>query len=313
MNIISTTIIYLQMIGAKSYAFIALLFFSCPVIALNPVFSDTINVSIASQTEPRIVEPIEFKRKPFSASLYVEYGMPEITHSFKELMFEDANSYGLGLTFNYRFVPWVGLQFGGGFIFHNSKLFIDEYSDEVSGIDSEGAAFVKVVRANDVSEKQSWFWVNVPASLTCYLPIGKMDFYAFGGMEMRYNQMADFEQTGFFSHHGYYEQWGLLLDELAPFGFYSDSKIDSRGDLKPELLFMPYVGGGFIAPGKRSRLYIEGRYYLNSNDPFANDKQSTLFPGPSDNKAATFHKNRSVMNSGEISFGGMRFILGVNF
>lgn len=288
-----------------------LFFFSLLVFSLkasSPANSDSLNIHIATE------EPSEEKAQGwYSTSLYAAFGMPKVNHSYAPLVYDDTFTYGAGIIFNFRFVNSFGAQLGAGLTSQKIKIRLNEYNDQYMTVDSEGDSYQKIIRAQNVKEEQTWLWFNVPVALTYYQNLGKIELYGFGGIEMRHALTADYKQSGTFTHQGYYERWNILFDDLGELGFYTDRPMKVEDKLEPDLLIAPFVGIGMLAPGKKSRFYMEGRYYLNSNDPFANKKQRSLFPGPDNNQPTNEFKNTSVMSSGDVTFGGVRFILGINF
>ncbi|TCO07765.1 hypothetical protein [Natronoflexus pectinivorans] len=249
----------------------------------------------------------------YSTSLYAEFGLPTIEHSVNEIIFDDQISFGGGLSFNFRFVDWLGIHLGAGLSYHTTNLSIPEYSDEIASIDSEGDQYIKRLNARNVQEEQKWLWLNAPVSLNYFYAFGNWELYGFGGVEMRYAILSDYSQTGTFTHQGYYEQWNVLFDDLPSLGFYTDRNIRSKGKIDPEMLLLPYFGIGVITPGQNSRFFMEFKYYLNSQDPLKDSKQEGLFPGPINNQSANLFSNKSVMHYGDVAFGGLKFIIGVNF
>ncbi|ASB48007.1 hypothetical protein [Alkalitalea saponilacus] len=256
---------------------------------------------------------IENTRGWYSTSLYGEFGLPTIQHSVNQIGIDDQISFGGGLSFNFRFVDWLGIQFGAGLSYHNTNLNIPEYNAEIASIDNEGDSYTKIVSARNVMEEQKWLWLNAPVSLNFFYGFGDWELYGLGGIEMRYAILSDYTQTGTFTHQGYYEQWNVLFDDLPSLGFYTDRNIKSEGKIEPDLLLLPYFGIGMITPGQNSRFYMEFRYYLNSQDPLANSKQDGLFPGPENNQSVNMFSNKSVLNFGDVAFGGLKFIVGINF
>jgi hypothetical protein len=288
-----------------------LFFFSLLVFSLkasSPANSDSLNIPIATE------EPSEEKAQGwYSTSLYAAFGMPKVNHSYASLVYDDTFTYGAGIIFNFRFVNSFGAQLGAGLTSQKIKTGLDEYSDQYMTVDSEGDSYQKIIRAQNVKEEQTWLWFNVPVALTYYQNLGKIEFYGFGGIEMRHALTADYKQSGTFTHQGYYERWNILFDDLGKLGFYTDRPMKVEDKLEPDLLIVPFVGIGMLAPGQKSRFYMEARYCLKSNDPFADKKQRSLFPGPDNNQSINEFKSPSVMSYGDVTFGGVIFILGINF
>lgn len=276
--------------------------------ASSPTESDSLNIAI-QKDKPAEVKP----RGWYSTSIYAEFGMPEISHSYAPIVFNDSYTYGGGISFNFRFVPYLGMQVGAGLTHQKMEFQLDEYNHQYMTTDSEGDSFQKIISARNVTEDQTWLWLNVPLSLSYYHELGKIELYGVGGVEMRYALKADFKQRGDFTHQGYYEQWNILFDDLPEVGFYTDRTMIVKRELEPDLLMAPFVGIGLLAPGQKGRFHLEGRYYLNSKDPFVDKKQAILFPGPTNNQSAMSFNNESVMHSGDVSFSGIKIMLGINF
>jgi len=306
-----STITALFNLAKQRVKLLIILAFSLGAVPLQASFP-VVNDSVTAPTP--MGEPTEeMDRGWFSTSLYAEFGIPQINHDFAPLVYDNTFSYGAGLTFNFRFVNWLGLQVGTGVSYQNLNMGLNDYNDQYMTVDNEGDAYQKIISAQNVKEEQTWLWLNVPIALTYYHTFGEIELYGFGGLEMRHALIADYNQSGTFTHQGYYEQWNILFDNLPEVGFYSDRPMEVEDQLEPDLLMVPFLGLGMLAPGQKGRFYLEGRYYLNSQDPFASKKQASLFPGPEDNQSVFNFNNGSVMNYKDVSFGGFKIIVGVNF
>lgn len=310
MNILSTTIVhlYLRKWGVKLGLLFCFSLLGFSLKASLPVMNDSLNVHIAKE---QVAE--EKARSWFSTSLYAEFGMPKMDHSYAPLVYDDTFSYGAGISFNFRFVNCFGLQVGASLSSQKTQIGLAKYEDKYTSVDSEGDPYLKIISAKDVTEDQTWLWLNAPVALTYYQSVGKIELYGFGGIEMRHALSANYKQSGIFTHQGYYEEWNILFDDLEDQGFYTDRFMTTEDKLDPDLLIVPFFGIGFLAPGKKSRFYIEARYYLNSNNLFAEQKTSSLFSGPEDNIPVFNFKNESLISYGDVSFGGFKFLLGINF
>lgn len=288
-----------------------LFFFSLLVFSLkasSPANSDSLNIHIATE------EPSDEKAQGwYSTSLHAAFGMPKVNHSYAPLVYDDTFTYGAGIIFNFRFVNSFGAQLGAGLTSQKIKTGLDEYSDQYMTVDSEGDSYQKIIRAQNVKEEQTWLFLNIPLALSYYRELGKIELYGFGGVELRHALKADYNQNGTFGHQGYYEQWNILFDDLPALGFYTDRPMEVEAKMEADLLTLPFVGIGMFAPSQKGRFYLEARYYFKSNDPFADEKYPSLFPGPENNQAIGTYKNPSVMNYGDVSFEGIKFVLGINF
>ena len=300
-----------QLSAKQALALGFLLSFICASISLqasNPAANDSLEIN---RGEEELA--IESKRGWYSTSLYAEFGMPKINHNEAGLDYDNTFSYGGGINLNFRFVKWLGLQVGAGLSFQNNNISLESYEAEFDAVDSEGDAYTEIITARDVKEEQTWLFLNIPLALSYYRELGKIELYGFGGVELRHALKADYNQNGTFGHQGYYEQWNILFDDLPALGFYTDRLMEVEAKMEADLLTLPFVGIGMFAPGQKGRFYLEARYYFKSNDPFADEKYPSLFPGPENNQAIGSYKNPSVMNYGDVSFEGIKFVLGINF
>ena len=268
------------------------------------------SVSVASKSETAKIT--EDEQKMVWVSLYAGAGLSQWNHSIEEVTMDPALEIGGGLALNFRIVDWLEVSTGVGISLFSFEAVVENYNATMPAIDNEGDEYEKQIYASDVIEEQKFVWLNIPMAVRYVFNFGRWDIYGGAGAEYRMALKSSYEQEGVFSHHGYYEQYDLLIDDLPDLGFYNERSMYKDDDLEMDDMLLPFVEAGVVFPGKKSHFFIEGRYYFHGSDPFG-DKQEVLFPGPSDNENVVFFNNESVMKSGDISFSGIRGVIGIRF
>lgn len=281
----------------------------------NSHLSDTLSVNHDKAEDSSGLYQEETITKPglFTATLFAHGGLFEWTHSNSSVALDPFRSYGGGVAFNFRIVKWLELSAGAGLSLQSTEGKVGEVSASMPWIDDEGDTFEKRVSATEVEETQKYTWAEFPFLIRGFVTVGRWDLFAEAGAEYRLPVKSTYEQKGMFTHHGYYEEYNLLLDNLPGLGYYTDyPKWVDAADLELNNILMPFTGIGVVFPGKKYNLFFEARYYFPGNDPFLG-KEDILFPGPENNTSAALYQNLSVMNQGEITLSGFRGLLGIRF
>ena len=238
--------------------------------------------------------------------------MSQWSYSHEAVTTEPVMAFGGGVGIHFRILGGLEISTGTGISSFSHDIKVDDFSAQLSAIDSEGEEYEKRNYASNVVEEQEFLWLRIPLSAKYVFSPGRWGIFAEAGAEYRMPMESTFSQTGTFSHYGYYSQYDLLIDDLPSLGFYDQETKNASGDLNPEDLILPFVGLGVIFPGRKSHFFLEGRYYLESNDPFP-EKQEVLFPGPAENQSEKFYDNPSVTQNGEVFFSGFRGVIGIRF
>ncbi|WP_291854596.1 hypothetical protein [Marinilabilia sp.] len=301
----------------KGVVFSVLLFmsFNLVVKGQSNQTADTLNVENNSLNENSRFNQSETasELRLFSTTIFVHGGMFEWTHSNSSVQLDPFLSFGGGVAFNFRIVKWLELSTGAGLSLQTTEGSVAEYSATMPWVDNEGDIYEKRVSATDVVETQKYTWAEFPLLVRGFYSAGRWDIFAEAGAEYRIPVKSTYEQEGMFSHHGFYQEYNLLVDNLPDRGFYNDyPKWVDAADLEVDNLIMPFVGLGVAFPGRNSHLFFEARYYFPGNDPFK-EKQDILFPGPEDNTSAALYQNLSIMNQGDVTLSGFRGMLGIRF
>ncbi len=294
---------------------IVLLSISSVLTAQNDQQTDSVNIADDEvKAQPRFIkEETEQENKLYSTTILGHGGMFQWTHSNGVVTIDPSLASGGGVAFNFRVVDWLEISVGAGLSLQTTEANVQQYSTTMPWVDNEGDAYEKRIEATDVKETQKYMWAEFPLLIRYFYTAGKWDVFAEAGAEYRLAVKSTYDQEGVFSHHGYYEQYDLLIDDLTSWGYYDNYKMSvEEADLEMNDLIMPFVGLGVVFPGQKSNFFFEARYYLSGSDPFK-EKQDVLFPGPDDNTRAFSYQNMSVMNNGEVSFSGFRGSIGVRF
>lgn len=298
-----------------SFIVICFLSFSSVLTGQNDQQTDSVNiVSEEVKAQPRFIkEEPKQEMKLFSTTILGHGGMFQWTHSNEAVTIDPSTVYGGGLAFNFRVVDWLEISVGAGLSLQTTEAGVPEYSATLPWVDNEGDAYEKRIEATDVTETQKYMWAEFPLLVRYFYTAGKWDLFAQAGAEYRMALKSTFDQSGVFSHQGYYEQYDLLIDDLPTSGYYDDYQLSvEEADLEMDNPIIPFVGFGVVFPGQKSHFFFEARYYMSVSDPF-NEKRDVLFSGPENNDSAFRYKNLSIMNSGEVALSGFRGSIGIRF
>lgn len=288
---------------------------STGIMGQNNQQNDSLKTSVdQSKEQSRFTEiNTEEENKLFSMLIFGHGGMFEWQHSNSAVTIDPSIVYGGGLAFNFRVVDWLEISAGAGISVQTTDANVQNYSVTMMAVDNEGDPYEKRISASGVEESQQYLWVEFPLLVRYFYTAGNWDFFAEAGAEYRMPVKSTYDQSGIFSHQGYYKQYDLLIDDLMSSGYYTDlSKSHEEEDIEMNNLLMPFVGLGVVFPGKKSHFFFEARYYLPGEDPFK-EKQDVLFPGPDYNGSPSFYNNPSVMSNGEVSLSGIKGIVGIRF
>ncbi len=294
---------------------ILLLVLSTEILGQNNQENDSLKTVVdQSESQSRFtVADTEEENKLFSMLIFGHGGMFEWQHTNNALTIDPSVVYGGGLAFNFRVVDWLEISAGAGIGVQSTDAKVQQYSASMMAVDNEGDPYEKRVSASGVEESQQYLWVEFPLLVRFFYTAGNWDLFAEAGAEYRMPFQSSYDQSGNFSHHGYYEQYDLLIDDLLSSGYYNDlPKSHEEEEIEMNNLLMPFVGLGVVFPGKNSHLFLEARYYLPGEDPFK-EKNDVLFPGPDYNGSPSFYNNPSVMSNGEVSLSGIKGIIGIRF
>lgn len=296
---------------------IVILFLSISSVLTSQNDQQTDSANIADdevKAQPRFIkEEPEQENKLYSTTILGHGGMFQWTHSNGAVSIDPSVAFGGGVAFNFRVVDFLEVSVGAGLSLQTTEATVQQYSATMPWVDNEGDAYEKRIEATDVKETQKYMWAEFPLLVRYFYPVSDWELFAEAGAEYRMTLKSTYDQEGVFSHHGYYEQYDLLIDDLMEWGYYDNYKKSvEEGNLEMNSLIMPFVGLGVVFPGQKTNFFFEARYYLSVSDPFK-EKQDVLFAGPDENTSAVLHQNMSVMNNGDVNFSGFRGSIGVRF
>ncbi|MFW5890192.1 MAG: hypothetical protein ACOCTO_02235 [Marinilabiliaceae bacterium] len=270
------------------------------------------SVAEENQVENQVEKPVEDNQKLVWVSLYGGTGLFQWNHTEDAVTSEPALAHGGGVGINFRVVDWLEVSTGARVSFFSPEMKVDDYNVSMMAVDNEGDEYEKRISASRIVEEQEFVWAGFPLSIRYVFNPGRWDLYAEAGGEYCLALKSSFDQTGRFSHHGYYSEYDLYIDDLPSNGFYDEKTLTSIGELDPESFIMPFVAAGLVFPGEAALFFIEGRYYMPGNDPFS-EKQDLLFEGPLNNESVFTFSNESVMKSGKVTLSGFRGVIGIRF
>lgn len=176
-------------------------------------------------------------------------------------------TYNFG--FSYNMTDHFGLGIGISYSSYCASININDYLTWDNIVDSEGEIYQHILNLKGWNESQKLSYFEIPLSLQFNLPIFKKN-YLFFNLGVGYGIIlnASYEASGILEHLGYYDRWGLTLENLSSHGFYRTSNFKPSGSFGSKNMFFTCLDIGIIFPISTqwewySSTYL--RYNLSNN------------------------------------------------
>jgi hypothetical protein len=168
------------------------------------------------------------------------------TSSTMGLLSGKKNSFFGTVEIGYFFSKNIGLSSGIGFSSYNSLLTLGTYEDHVNSVDSENETYELRVTASGIREEQKIGFLNIPLCINLRLPFSNsIGFFLQPGISLAIPISKSYQGSGTFTYKGYYAAYNVLLENLPEYGFPTELKSSSSGDLDLNPLnFNAIVSGG---------------------------------------------------------------------
>lgn len=167
--------------------------------------------------------------------------------SVSDLLSDKQTSFGASVEIGYFFTKHVGVSSGIGLDTYKSQLNLGTYQNKFNTIDSENESYERQVSGTGIKEVQNIGFITVPVCLDIRLPLNRsMGFIIQTGINLAVPFKKKYSGSGTFTYKGYYPAYNVLLENLPAYGFPSNIKSTTDGELeiKP-LCFYAIASAGF--------------------------------------------------------------------
>lgn len=155
------------------------------------------------------------------------------------LLYNKMNSFFGSADIGYYFSKNIGVSSGIGIISYNTNITLPSYESRWLRIDSEQIEYEQRVSGSKINEKQNVVCLSIPINLNLRLLLGNIiGFFVQPGISINVPLTQRFENSGIFSYKGYYSIYNILLEDLPGYGFPSNLKNYTYGDLELSPFFI---------------------------------------------------------------------------
>ena len=128
----------------------------------------------------------------------------------------------------------ISLEAGLGIRKFSMAARLNEYATTVDAVDADGDNYKAIYAFDGLEENLSLTYFDIPIRLCFGQPArNRVTAYAKLGITPSINVASTFEGAGKYSLKGYYPQWDVTLENVAPLGFGSD--MDCYEGVEPEI------------------------------------------------------------------------------
>jgi Outer membrane protein beta-barrel domain len=156
-----------------------------------------------------------------------------VTTSAPNLISDKKSSFLGFIEIGYFFSNYFGLSSGIGFISNQTQLTLKSYQNKFTTTDSENESYERRVTGSDIKELQKVGSLCLPFYINLRLPVSeKAGFFLQTGLSITVPLNKTYISSGTFTYKGYYSAYNVELSNLPAYGFPSDAKIATSGELK---------------------------------------------------------------------------------
>ncbi len=154
------------------------------------------------------------------------------TKSIPDLSVERRASILGSIEAGFFFSKHFGLVSGVSYYSYSSDLFIDSYQNQFNAVDRENESFDLQISGNDIKEIQDVDILSIPLCLNIRKPLNtKSGFFMQAGVNVMIPMNKTYKSSGTYTYKGYFPAYNVLLENLPDYGFPSDLKVNSNGEL----------------------------------------------------------------------------------
>jgi len=155
------------------------------------------------------------------------------TLSVSELLSSKKNSFFGSMEIGYFFSNYFGISSGIGLNSYSTQLTLDTYQNKFNTTDSENEAYERQVSGSDIKELQKINFLSIPFCINLRLPFsGTIGFFLQTGVNMAVPVNKNYNSSGTFTYKGYYPAYNVLLENLPSYGFPSNIRSGTDGELE---------------------------------------------------------------------------------
>jgi hypothetical protein len=133
----------------------------------------------------------------------------------------------------YFFSKNIGLSTGIGFSSYSSLVTLGTYQNNVSSVDTENETYELRVNASGIEEEQKTGFLTIPFCINLRLPFSSsVGFFLQPGISLAVPLSKTYHSSGTFTYKGYYSAYNVLLENLPAYGFPTELRSSSNGDLE---------------------------------------------------------------------------------
>ncbi|MBN2864043.1 MAG: outer membrane beta-barrel protein [Bacteroidales bacterium] len=224
---------------------------------------------------------------------------------------EKTISFSGGIETGCLFSNFFGISLGAGYGSYSSNHLLESYEFNYTTTDSENDSYERRITGTDISENQNVSFLNIPVTLNFSIPFNrnKMGFFVHTGVNFMLPMTNTFASSGTFTYKGYYPAYNVLLEDLPAYGFGTNIKNETAGDLVMKSINLNFlVSGGFeMFVSKKIQLAAGILYTASLSDISDYEKNDTFILSEDANRMASF-----MEGSTRVSSRGLGAILSLN-
>jgi len=168
--------------------------------------------------------------KKFETCFYITGGQTTFAQSIDNTTNQNSLSYGAGFSLSYHITKNLIIKTGIEYIMANNTIDMTTYTDSTAAVDSDNDSYIKRINGNNLVEKQSYSFLNIPVAVGMQLPVSpKFAFYIEAGAIFSMSVNKTYTGSGIFSYKGYYPQYNVEIANFEPAGFINDAAVSQNG------------------------------------------------------------------------------------
>jgi hypothetical protein len=220
--------------------------------------------------------------------------------------FSKKGSYNVnfGITTQYYINKKNAIKSGFQFVSDKFSYDSQNYNVRFADTDSEGKNYERTVDGKDISEKTSFFTIQIPIILTHEFIINRnFRLFAEAGPTFAIPISGESNVAGIFTYKGYYADGNYTLEDIPLYGFSSDVAINRNQKQDYSFLYMQgsAAAGCLININRYWRFLIICKYQ-RSLTPIMKDQNGSFYISNKINEFNSILGSRS-MGISSVSFG----------
>jgi len=164
-------------------------------------------------------------------SFRVGGGLHGLTCPLEKGKYNNYFNYNIGIDYTYFFTPNWGISLGVGYTEYSGKGKIRSYTYQYDAIDTDNESYTMNVDANNLREKHTLAFIEIPVMVKYSYPITKNISLLSGiGFKTGFSTDAKYKlESGYITTTGHYSDNWVAKDK-PEHGFYTDKDISGKKD-----------------------------------------------------------------------------------